>query len=253
MGNLGRLTWIRRQQPQEQRCPLLCSTVVCQKVVNGCQCCCFLLLFFFNVQYTHNYVDARDCIWLGAVGTSEKSLQWKLTLGDKSLTAPGNRTRVSSVPVLLLLFLFCLFVVVAFVVVVAAFLLLFVAVVASFFFSVVFLGGGGGGGFFFVVAFVVVFCFFFVVVLLSFFPFWSDALPTQLSCPEKDPLTHWKSYWPTKTLTCGQTLTHEQTHLSRKYSLTQEQISWPTKSLIPNESTEIWFTDPRTDPLTQSP
>ena len=75
-----------------------------------------VVVVVFNVQYTHNYVDARDCIWLGAVGTSEKSLQWKLTLGDKSLTAPGNRTRVSIVPVfffffflLLLLLLFCCF------------------------------------------------------------------------------------------------------------------------------------------------
>ena len=124
----------------------------------------FFFVLFFNVQYTHNYVDERDCIWLGAVGTSEKSLQWKLTLRDKSLTAPGNRTRVSSVPVLLLLFLFCLFVVVAFVVVVVAFFVAFCCCCCFFF---LFFLGGGGGAFLllllllYFVSFLLLFCFLF--------------------------------------------------------------------------------------------
>ena len=35
----------------------------------------------------------------GAVRTPKESLHWKLTIGEKSLTAPGNRTCVGGVPV----------------------------------------------------------------------------------------------------------------------------------------------------------
>ena len=44
----------------------------------------------FNVRTD---VNACDCTW--GVRTPKESLHWKLTLGRKSLVAPGNRTFVS--------------------------------------------------------------------------------------------------------------------------------------------------------------
>ena len=46
----------------------------------------------FNV---HTDVNACDC----TLGCTDKCLHWKLTLGEKSLAAPGNRTSVGGVPV----------------------------------------------------------------------------------------------------------------------------------------------------------
>ena len=68
VGNLGRLTWIRLHSSRKSSATHFYLCVQYCRVSNGG---IWLPVFgFFNVRYTHNYVDTRDCLWLGAVGTS---------------------------------------------------------------------------------------------------------------------------------------------------------------------------------------
>ena len=90
-GNSGRLIRVRPQQPQEQRYPFLTVRAVFSCV----QTKIWLPLFWiYNVRRD---VNASDCT--GRLYGHRKSLHWKLTQGEKSLAAPGNRTCVSGVPV----------------------------------------------------------------------------------------------------------------------------------------------------------
>ena len=78
------------QQPQEQRYPFPPTCVALLRV----QTMVWLsVLGTFNVRTD---TDASNCT-RGLYG-HRKSLHWKLTLGEKSLAAPGTRTRVSIAP-----------------------------------------------------------------------------------------------------------------------------------------------------------
>ena len=92
VGNLGRLTRIRLQQPQEQRHLFLtvCAVFSCVQTKVWLP-----MLGIFNV---HTDVNVFDCTQ-GLYRHRKKVLHWKLTLGDKSLAAPGSRSYVSGVPV----------------------------------------------------------------------------------------------------------------------------------------------------------
>ena len=90
-GKSGRLTWVRLQQPQEQRYPFLTMPAVFSCV----QAKVWLpVLGSFNV---HTDVNACDCT-RGLYG-HRKRVGTKSWLVEKSLGAPGNRTCLSGVPV----------------------------------------------------------------------------------------------------------------------------------------------------------
>ena len=79
---VGSLCLGKAQQPQEQRYPFLSACVV------------------FSCVPTVVWLPKCWCMrWhTGAVRTPSESLHWKLTLGERSLAAPGTRTRVSIAP-----------------------------------------------------------------------------------------------------------------------------------------------------------
>ena len=84
-GNSGRLIRVRPQQPQEQCYPFLTVRAVFSCV----QTKIWLPLFWiYNVRRD---VNASDCT--GRLYGHRKSLHWKLTVGEKSLVAPGNNQR----------------------------------------------------------------------------------------------------------------------------------------------------------------
>ena len=91
-GNSARLTWVRLQQPQEQRHPFLTVGVVYLCVQTK------VWLPMLGILNVYTDVNACDCT-RGLYG-HRKSLHWKLTLGEKSLAPSGNRTSLSGVPVL---------------------------------------------------------------------------------------------------------------------------------------------------------
>ena len=89
--NSGHFTWVRLQQPQEQRYPFLTMPAVFSCV----QAKVWLpVLGSFNV---HTDVNACDCT-RGLYG-HRKRVGTKSWLVEKSLGAPGNRTCLSGVPV----------------------------------------------------------------------------------------------------------------------------------------------------------
>ena len=58
----------------------------------------FLLLFFFWGGGGGGRAGSTSAQMLMQERTPKESLYWKLTLGEKSLAAPGTRTRVSIAP-----------------------------------------------------------------------------------------------------------------------------------------------------------
>ena len=82
-------------------CPSVCVVFSCVQTCYGCPSVCVVFscvqtlvsLPVFGTFKVRTDTDACDFI-LGLYG-QRKSLHWKLTLGEKSLTASGTRTRVS--------------------------------------------------------------------------------------------------------------------------------------------------------------
>ena len=91
-GNSGRLNWLRLQQPQEQRYPLLTVPAVC----SFAQTKVYLsMLGIFNV---HTDVNACD-FTRGYTDTIRESALKVYTERKKSLAAPGNRTCFGGLPI----------------------------------------------------------------------------------------------------------------------------------------------------------
>ena len=90
-GNSGHLTWVRLQQPQQQRYPFLTVRAIFPCVPAKVW---LPTLGIFNV-YTD--VNACDCTW--GLFRHHKSLHCKLTLEEKSFARPGNWTCISGTPV----------------------------------------------------------------------------------------------------------------------------------------------------------
>ena len=101
----GHLTLVRLQKPQEAGLPIpatVCSILLCIYAmawlpVFAALCCVSLYtvvwLSVIGIVNVHADVAACDCT-RGLYG-HRKSLHRKLTVGDKSLAAPGIRTRVN--------------------------------------------------------------------------------------------------------------------------------------------------------------
>ena len=90
-GNLCHLTQVTLQQTQKQHCPFLPACAIFLHVQTMMQ------QPVFGICNVRTDVDARFCTW-GLYVWMPEDLHWKLTLGEKSLVAPGKRTHTSTAP-----------------------------------------------------------------------------------------------------------------------------------------------------------
>ena len=93
-GKFGSLYLGKAQQPQEQRYPFLSVCVQCFRVSKQWYGCQIWDLGIWDWDWDFGIRNVRTRLIAGAVYGNSESLHWKLTLGEKSLVAPGNRTRV---------------------------------------------------------------------------------------------------------------------------------------------------------------
>ena len=90
-GNSGRLTWVRLQQPQEQRYPFLSVRAVFSCVHTKVR---LPMLGICNVRR-----DVKVSDFTRALYGHRKRVYIKSWLWENSLAVPGNRTCLSGVPV----------------------------------------------------------------------------------------------------------------------------------------------------------